>query len=149
MKLRSLLGLMTMIALINIGCSKDNDDNGSGKTEAISSAGWKFSTATVGGVDFSSQIPACQRDNIVTFAANNTGTVAEGTMVCDPSTAGNFTWQFTEQESKLTTSTAIIPGGNGEFNIVTLNATTMVLSQATNLIPSPIPVTITVTLVHP
>lgn len=134
-------------AFIWSSCTK-NGTSSLSKTTLITTGSWKFSTATVAGVDASSQIPACYKDNIITFVSNGTATINEGTTVCSPSTAGAYTWSFQNNETKLNMSGNLIPGGNGNFTIVALNETTLSLSQETTLIPSPTPLTITITFIH-
>ncbi|MGZ5221823.1 MAG: hypothetical protein ACXWC7_17170, partial [Chitinophagaceae bacterium] len=63
---------------------------------------------------------------------------------CNPVT-GNFNWNFTDGETKLHLDATLIPSGSGDFTIVTLNETNLVLSQN---ITSPLPITITITLKH-
>src|SRR5262245_22763544 len=60
-------------------------------TELLTQTSWKFDKATASGVDISSQVPACMKDNITTFVSNGTGTIDEGTTLCSPPTAGGFT----------------------------------------------------------
>jgi hypothetical protein len=144
--LKLALFLSLLVALFS-SCSKSS--SGSSGTTLITKGSWKFSAATVAGADASSQIPACYKDNIITFVADGTATINEGATVCSPSTAGTYTWSFQNNETKLNMSGNLIPGGNGNFNIVALNETTLSLSQETTLIPSPTPLTITITFVHP
>jgi hypothetical protein len=84
----------------------------------------------------------------VTFSANGSGTVTEGTVVCNPTTAGNITWNFQDSETKLMMSSGLFPAGSGLFTIVTLNETTLTLSQDVTIPPSPIPVPVSATYVH-
>jgi hypothetical protein len=119
-------------------------------TDLITTGKWKISTATVVGVgDVTSQIPACYLDNLYTFFSDGTGTIDEAGNVCSPSTAGTFGWTFTNNETKLSMTNNLIPGGTGEFNMVALSETTLTVSQETALIPAPTPLTIQVTFVHP
>lgn len=136
------------------GCQKkDNNSGGSGpatKTQFITQSSWKFSTATVGGTDASSLLQTCQKDNILTFISNGTGSVDEGATKCnsgDPQT-NLFTWSLQSNETMLNTSTPLIPGGTGVFSIDALTGTTLTLSQQTNLVPSMGAVTIVVTFIH-
>lgn len=117
------------------------------KTELLTQGSWKFSTATLNGSDVSSQLPACQRDNIMTFAAAGTGTVDEGPTKCnsgDPQT-NNFTWSFQSSETILQMSAPIFSGGSNSSTIVTLNETQLVLSQTVTI---GTPQTVVVTFIH-
>ncbi|MET0637280.1 MAG: lipocalin family protein [Chitinophagaceae bacterium] len=151
MKLRSLLPVILIVSMIvPAGCSKDDDNNQQSQALTnISAAKWKFSEATAGGFDASDEVPSCYRDNLLTFFADNKGKIEESTVVCDPSQEGDFTWQFNSTETEITMDAAVIPGGNNKFNVVSLTATTMVLSQTTNIFPAPVPVEIIVTFTHP
>src|SRR6478736_2227878 len=48
------------------------------KTELITKSSWKFSSAKASGIDVTAQIPACFKDNTITFVASGTGTISEG-----------------------------------------------------------------------
>ena len=151
MKLRNLLfAALLLTSVIPMGCDNknDNDDEYSLATQQISASPWKISTVTAAGTDISSLVPACYLDNLVTFYADLKGKVEESAVVCDPTTAGNFTWAFNSSETQITLSTGLIPGGNNVFNLVSVSSSALVLSQQTNLIPAPFPVEVVVTLVH-
>lgn len=101
----------------------------------ITQSTWKFSGATVGGVDASAFVQACQKDNILTFAAAGTGTLDEGATKCnagDPQTTA-FTWSFQASETQLFVSATLFTGGNSTFTLVSLSATQLVLSQVITL----------------
>lgn len=122
------------ISLTFVSCSKDDDDNTPApktKTQLITQSTWRFSAATVGGSDVSAFLQACQKDNILTFASNGTGTVDEGPLKCnagDPQTSP-FTWNFLSNETQLFISTTLFAGGSSTFNIVTLSETQLIVSQ--------------------
>ena len=119
------------------------------KTELITQSSWKFDHATSSGVDISSQIPACYQDNVVAFVSNGTGTVDESTNVCSPSNAGSFTWSFQSNETMLHLSTTLFSGGSGDFTIVSLTETNLVVSQTVILPPPPgVQVTAIITFKH-
>jgi hypothetical protein len=81
------------------------------------------------GIDISSQINACFKDNIATFTVAGNMTLDEGATVCSPSYAGSYTWSFQSTESILHLSAAIFTGGSSDFTLVSLTSTNMVLSQ--------------------
>jgi Lipocalin-like domain len=144
--------LITVCAVLFIaGCDKDEDNTPPPKTntENISSASWKFQSASASGTDISSNpLLACFVDNVITFNSNLTGIIDEATVVCSPTTAGNFTWGFLASETMLQLSTALFPGGSSTFTIVTLNGTNLVLSQNVVVPPSSSPIPVTVTFRH-
>ena len=136
------------VLLLSSSCSKSKNSTSSNDTN-IKKGSWKIQAASADGTDILSLIPACVLDNEITFQAGGIGVVEEKSNVCTPSNESNFLWSFKNNEAQLSMTASIIPGGTGDFTIVTLNAATLVLSQQSSLIPSPTPVTVTVTLVHP
>ena len=123
-----------ILCLILASCKKSGHVKTN--TELITQSSWKFDHATASGFgDISSQIPACYKDNIVAFVSNGTGTVDESTNVCSPSNAGSFTWSFQSNETMLHLSTVLFSGGSGDFTIVSLTETDLVVSQAVVLPP--------------
>ena len=132
-----------------LSCQKDSVPPQKTKTENISSSSQKFSSATASGTDISSnpQI-ACIKDDVITFQANGNGNVNEGLNVCSPTTAGNFTWAFQNNETELMMSAGLFPAGSGLFNIVTLNETTLVVSQNVFFPPSPTAILVVATYIH-
>ncbi len=71
------------------------------KTELITKSSWKFSSAKAGGTDVTAQIPACFKDNTMTFVASGTGTISEGANICAPATPATFTWAFQTSETTV------------------------------------------------
>jgi hypothetical protein len=129
--------LLTLLAIVSfVSCDKKDDpaEPQKTKTDHITASSWKLSAATANGISVMA-VPqiSCMIDNTGTFVkvaeGNGTGTIAEGTTICTPTTAGNFTWTFQTNETILNMSATLIPGGSGTFNIQTLNATNMVLQQ--------------------
>ena len=143
-------GMALFTAGLVMSCNKDEEEEDMPPTaeQNITSSPWKLNAATAMGTNIIPLLPPCYIDNQLSFATGGTGTVAEGTNVCTPTTAGAFTWSLNADNTTLTTSTTIIPGGNGIFTVVSLSDEQMVLSQVTTAVPSPVPVTVTVTLVH-
>ncbi len=100
------------------------------KTVLLTQASWKYKSATIGGADASSYIQACQKDNILVFAAAGTGNVNEGASKCnggDPDTIP-FTWIFNAGETTLELSVEIIANGGTTVTIRSLTETELVLS---------------------
>jgi lipocalin-like protein len=137
MKLLNLVASLVLSACIILAaCSKSDSNNSKTKTQLITQASWKFSSATVNGTDVSSLIQSCQKDNILTFSATGgTGTLDEGPTKCnsgDPQTQ-NFTWSFTNNETILHVSTIFFTGGSSDFTIVSLTETQLMVSQIVNI----------------
>src|SRR3979490_1103963 len=96
-------------------CKKHTTPAQKTKTELITQASWKFDNAKVGGNDVSAFLQTCQKDNILYFSANGTGTVDEGATKCnsgDPQT-NPFTWSFLSNETMLHVSATFFSGGSG------------------------------------
>src|SRR5436190_5553248 len=87
------------------------------KTELITKSSWKFSSAKASGIDVTAQIPACFKDNTMTFVTGGTGTISEGATICSPAAPATFTWAFQTSETQLNLNTPIITGGSGLFTI--------------------------------
>ena len=119
------------------------------KTELITKSSWKFSSAKAGGIDVTAQIPACFKDNTITFVASGgTGTISEGAIACSPAAPATFTWSFQSSETQLNLNTPLITGGSGLFTIVKLDALNLVVSQNMTIPPAPGPVNVELTFIH-
>ena len=120
-------------------------------TDYITKSSWKFSSAKAGGFDVTSQVPACFKDNTITFAINGTGTITEGASVCTPASPASFTWVFQTNgtQPQISLSTPLITGGSGVFTIVLLNDVSLVVSQSMTIPSIPTgPVTVELTFTH-
>jgi hypothetical protein len=144
-RLISFASLFILLAILHISCSKNDDPAppaGKTKTEFITKAPWKFESIDPA---LAQTYITCFIDNTVTFTADGKGTCPDTGTQCNPAT-GNFNWNFTDSESKLHLDATLIPAGSGDFSIITLNETNLVVSQT---ITSPVgPVLITVTFKH-
>jgi hypothetical protein len=131
-------------------CKKDsNNDKPKTNTDLLTLNAWKFSSATATGFgDISSQIPDCYKDNSYTFSSTGQGSVNESTIVCSPSSAGPFTWNFANNETELHISTPLFAGGSSDFTIISLSETSLVVSQTMTVAPLPA-TTVQITFVHP
>lgn len=130
------------------GCQKDKETPKT-KTVLLTQASWKFSSATAAGTDISNNAAiACIKDDVITFTAAGAGTITEGTVVCNPTTAGSFTWSFQNSETQLQMSSGIYPAGSGLFTINTLTETSLVITQDVTIPPSPTAIPVTATYIH-
>ena len=128
--------LCVMIALSSIillnSCGKDDEPappEEKSKTTLITQSSWKFEKALSGGIEVSTYIPACWKDNIAVFAIAGTGTLDESANICPTSAAGPFTWSFQTSETMLLLSAPLFSGGSNSFTIVDINETNLVVSQ--------------------
>ncbi len=140
----------TLLLSILVSCGKDNDTPEKTKTDLLCQANWKFSAATVGGSDVSSQIQACYKDNIIKFNTTGTGTVDEGASICtvgNPQTY-NLTWNFLSGETQIKITPPLLPGGSDTYTVVSISETQLVASQLMTL-PAPFGAqTVVVTFIH-
>lgn len=139
-KITSLCSLFMLLFVL--GCKKEN--NAPSILDYLTSGTWKFSKATASGINVTSLIDACIRDNTITFnkaSSGNTGVVDEGPTKCnatDPQTI-NFTWTFDANFNRiiLTGSVMLLPGGSNEFTVVRASNTELVLSQNISIAGAP------------
>jgi lipocalin-like protein len=120
-------------------------DNDKTNTEKISLAAWKYDKAEIdinkdGTGDLpvpDSQIEPCEKDNLITFKADGTGTIDEGATKCDQSDPQSmpFTWTFKTNETVINFPTAIVAGVDGDVTLVSLSETAMVLKKEVDGFP--------------
>lgn len=140
--------LSAVLLFFSAGCKKDNSTPPLTKTDHLISGPWKFDKATASGIDISAQIPACFKDNTITFVIGGNGAINEGPIVCVPPSSATFTWSFQNSETQINLSTPLISGGSGVFTVVTLNEVTLELSQNMTIPPATTPVPVVITFKH-
>jgi hypothetical protein len=152
---KNLCGIFAfVICLALIACHKS--DKKPSNTSLVTSTTWKYSDAGIdqdnnGTKDFSlppGTLQSCDLDNTITFKSDGTGVVDEGATKCDaadPQTIP-FTWNFTNNETTINFSTAVIAGIGGEAKIIELSSNKLTLSKQVNY--SGVLVTVIVFLTH-
>lgn len=138
--------MVCFTGLFFASCDK-TDEAPPTNTDYLTKSSWKFSSAKAGGFDVTAQVPACFKDNTMTFAINGTGTISEGANVCATPAPATFTWNFQNNGSEINLSTPIITGGSTVFTIVLLNDVSLVVSQMMTIAPNP-PTTVELTFIH-
>ena len=139
--------VLCFTALFFTNCDK-NDNPPPSNTDYITKSSWKFSSAKAGGIDVTAQVPACFKDNTITFFANGSGTISEGANICSPPAPPNFTWTFQNNGTEINLSTPLLTGGSTVFTIVTpINDVNLVVSQTMTIAPNP-PTTVELTFIH-
>ena len=110
-------------------CKKDKaeeEQNPPTKKELLSNT-WKVSDVKnqSGTSIIALPIPmiVCLKDNIFTMEADNTYTIDEGEVVCDPSTAGSGNWELTDDDSKIKFTPE--SGDPLIFELISVNTTTL------------------------
>lgn len=142
MKKQTLQLFTTICFIIFIATSCNKDDNNTTpaktKTQLITQGSWSFDKAFSGSTDISGSVPACYKDNVVTFTSSTNGTV-QNTVVCTPTdnTPATFTWSFQSNETILRLSAPLFPGGTGDFNINSITETSLVVNQDVTFPPNP------------
>ncbi len=140
--------LSAALIFTGTGCQKDSAPVKT-KTELITQASWKFSSASASGTDITNHPAiACIKDDVVIFSSNGTGSITEGTVVCSPTTAGSFTWIFQSSETQLMMSSGIYPAGSGLFTITALTETSLTITQDVIIPPSSTAVPVTAVYIH-
>lgn len=141
--MKQLLPVCLVALFAATSCGKDSGSSTPTKTETISSASWKYDAAGIDGdrngtIDIpppTGTILPCMTDNTITFNANGTGTIDEGTTKCnttDPqSTAIN--WSFTNSETALNLNGTSVLGVSGPFKILSLTSTQLSLAKDTTV----------------
>jgi hypothetical protein len=125
---------IAIIFLCMTSCKKDKTPDAPApktKTDLITTGTWKFSSATISGIDASGYLQACQKDNVYTFVAAGTGSIDEGATKCsgtDPQSSA-FTWNFASSESILHISTTLFGATTNDLTLVSLSETQLVVSE--------------------
>lgn len=151
-----LLSGIFSILVLSIGCSKDDDDpppQQTTKTELLVKATWKLEKAEAAGFgDVTNQLEDCMKDDQITFTSTanrkGTGVADEGAVKCGAAQQTTFNWTLNDTETTLTSDKPLFSGGSGDFTIVSLNETNLVVKQQMTFPGAPGPITVTLTLKH-
>ena len=148
------LGIAVFFLLIFpfFSCKKSSDSSSKSKTTLATQSSWKIQSVgadldkngTVD-LDVTSQLQACQTDNVYTLKSDGTGTADEGSTRCsstDPQTSA-ITWSFKSNEATINCNFGVL---NGDATISTLNDVNFVLWKDTTY--SSTPMRMYVTLKH-
>ena len=150
MKVLSLLSFLSAVLILG-SCQKDdsNDPTPKTKTELITLKAWKYNDAKIDADNNGTGdqaipagvIEACQTDNNITFATSGSGTIDEGPTKCDASDPQSvpFTWSFKSNETIINFSSPLFVGFGGDFKIISLTETELVISQQVSVLPPPLP----------
>ena len=160
MKLLSFVAVICSVVILS-SCQKDDTANppaAKTKTELISASAWKYNDAKIdtdnnGTGDQpipAGVVEACTTDNTIVFASNGNGTVDEGPSKCDPADPQSFpfTWNFTSTETVLNFSSSLFAGIGGDFKIISLTDTELILSKSLTVPPIPLPFTVVISFKH-
>ena len=121
-------------------CKKDkNEDEKKPTKKELLANKWKVSDVqdAAGNSYIILPIPQiqCLKDNIFILKSDNSYTIDEGSVVCDPSTAQSGTWSLTDSDTKIefkqTGTDPLV------VTLVDINATTLKISYELTNIPLP------------
>lgn len=158
MKVLSFLALLCLVILGSCQKEGSGGDTPKTKTDLIVSSAWKYNDAKIdsdnnGTGDLAlpaGVVESCQTDNTLLFDKNGAGTMNEGPTKCnaaDPQTIP-FTWNFASGESVINFSSAVFAGVGGDFKVISLTETELVLSKQITVPPIPLPLTVVVSFKH-
>lgn len=160
MKALTFLAFLSSVLLLG-SCQKEGSSSASTpktKSELITNSSWKYNDAKIDSDNNGTGdtplpagiVTACQTDNIIVFTANGYGTVDEGPTKCDPADPQTipFTWNFVSNETVINFSSAVFAGVGGEFKIISLTSTELILSKQLTVPPIPLPLTIIISFKH-
>lgn len=144
--MKKVFSLVTLlIGLYLISCSKDSDDSddNDAQMDLITSAAWKYDTAGIdlnnnGSIDQpipDGMLDDCEKDNIITFNDNGTGTVDEGGSKCDAGDPNStpLTWEFKNNATVLVIPDTLYGKFTGEAQILELSATKLKLKKLVHI----------------
>lgn len=114
-----------MLTLL-VSCKKEKEEKNLTKKELLSNK-WKVSDVLDKNGNSIINVPfpqiTCLKDNSFTLRTDDSYTIDEGAVVCDPSTAGSGEWELIDSETKIkftsSTEDPLI------FNLIEVNASTL------------------------
>jgi hypothetical protein len=143
-----------ILCLFTLGACEKEVDPPPTNTQLLTQSSWKFQSASAAGTDITNnpQFVAsfgCIKDDVITFSSSGSGSITEGTNVCSPTTAtSTMAWTFQTNETQLSMSHGLFPGGSGLFTIETLSETTLKVSQNITIPPSTTAIPVIAVYVH-
>lgn len=122
--------MMTAVAVLALtftSCKKDEENPTPSpapaptKTQLLTAKSWKMASMKVGTMDYFGFLPACQKDDFLTFKTNMTVVDDDGATKCDPADPQTETsgWSFINNE------TAILSESTDTLKIIKLTADTL------------------------
>ncbi|MDH7462279.1 lipocalin family protein [Chitinophagaceae bacterium 26-R-25] len=128
--------LVILAVAVIVGCKKDDKNNGSSKTQLITSGNWKVTSDYYDpAVDWDgdghtenevfSLYSACDKDDILVFKTDGSLTFDEGASKCDPSdpqVIETTSWKFSNNETVLLVGPS---GSETSVQLLELSSTTL------------------------
>jgi len=151
----SLLAILSVCFILAGSCKKNSSSPPSNMT-LITQSSWKYDTAGVGSDNTGTiafalppgTIKDCEKDNILTFKSDGTGTQDEGPTKCDSASPQivPFTWSFNANQTALTSSDSLFAGFSGSITITKLTQTQLHLMKTVTV--QSVPVIVDIYLKH-
>ncbi|TPG67316.1 lipocalin family protein [Hymenobacter nivis] len=129
--------LLLLLVAASLGACKKNDDTAPrSNTDLLTARNWRLSAGTTTIAinngppkttdDYASAV-ACERDDFLKFNADQSLVSDGGPLLCNPSNPRTQTgsWNFENNETKLTITDPSIPGPGQTFDVVALSASTL------------------------
>ncbi len=125
--------LLLFSALVFASCKKDKDEEPAPPTKKeLLSNKWKVADVKNASGTSVIGLPLpqimCLKDNIFTLKTDDTYTIDEGAVVCEPSTAQSGTWRLTSNDAKIQFTPAT--GDPLTFDLIDVNTTTLQIAYA-------------------
>lgn len=149
--MKKVISLSCLAIALLTACKKDNSEDTGNRMDLITSASWKYDNAQVdvtGDEEGDQPLPPgtledCDKDNIITFYDDNTGTIDEGPTKCDGGDPQqvDFEWEFKNNNTVINIPQTIFGNISGDAKIKILNATKLRLVKQVQ-ITNPIPATV-------
>jgi hypothetical protein len=107
---QSILAVAICMAFVMLQSCKKEDIKQPSKTDLVTAGPWQMFDMAMDDLtdadpmwSFWPLLNPCGKDDITNFSANGTGTFSAGPTKCDPDepNASNFSWSFTDNETKL------------------------------------------------
>ncbi|HLX92258.1 MAG TPA: lipocalin family protein [Puia sp.] len=128
-----------MIVLNSCSKKSSSSNNANNKLTLLTSGAWKIDTIGIdvdgnGTIDeaLPGGVPACIKDNTITFNADSTGVENEGAIKCDSSSpqTTNFQWSFNSTQTAINFPDSLVGSFGGTATIEVLTSTQLHLEQA-------------------
>ena len=142
------LSLVLALFVLAISCKKNDTTQQPNNMSLITQASWKYDTAGVGADSSGTIVFAlppgtikdCQRDNILTFKSDSTGTNDEGPTKCNQASPQTvpFTWSFSANQKALFSTDSLFSGVGGSFAITSLTQTQLHLLKTVTVQNTPV-----------
>jgi hypothetical protein len=119
--MKSIKYLVLFVFALTLTVSSCKKDETKTKKEMLTAKSWKMSSIKINGV--AGVIEDCEKDDIITIAANGTTSSNRGAIKCDPNeTNSTGTWTLSDDEKYLTVD-------GSTFTIIELTGSKLVLSR--------------------